>query len=27
LRTNGTVSYCWENDPYWSKMWMHPQLS
>jgi len=26
LRTNGSVSYCWENDPYWSKMWMHPRL-
>lgn len=21
LRANGSVSFCWENDPYWSKMW------
>ena len=27
LRTNDSVSYCWENDPYWSKMWNYPQLT
>ncbi len=27
LRTNGSVSYCWENDPYWSNMWNYPQLT
>lgn len=26
LRANGSVSFCWEDDPYWSKMWSHPQL-
>jgi len=27
LRTNGSESYCWENDVYWSKMWSYPQLT
>ena len=26
LRANGSVSYCWENDSYWSKMWNYPYL-
>ena len=26
LRTNGSVSYCWENDPFWSVMWQFPNL-
>ena len=26
LRLDGSLSFCWENDPYWSKMWQHRQL-
>lgn len=26
LRADGSVSFCWENDRYWSKMWDYPYL-
>lgn len=26
LRSNGTVSYAWDDDPFWSKMWQYPYI-